>query len=256
MSATALRNIPRNGTVLTQVVGTPRSGSTLLATMIDAHSEAACLIEPFLAWLRSGKFDYNWNDLSLEGAERFRYWCPRKLIARLCRDSSLEVVAFKETFRTPRHPTFPSQYFLEGNYEEEGTDVTIAIVRDPRDTWSSVIRRHPNLEADESTLDELLDAWNELCFWIQTEDLPYIRYEDLVSNPEHVKTLLCILGLELEPRVLNPEGTRGFGDQKAQSGGQIDSSSIGKHKEHVKSDTIRRINSTCSEYMKTLGYAD
>lgn len=254
MSSTALRGIPRDGTVVAQVVGTPRSGSTLLATMIDGHSEAACLIEPFLAWLQFGSFDYNWNKFSLEDVERFRYWCPHKLIAKLCRDSSLEVIAFKETFRTPQHPTFPSQHFIESNYEEDGTDVTVAIIRDPRDTWSSVIRRHSHFEGDEATLSELLDAWNQLCSWVRSEDLTFVRYEDIASDPSTVEVALQRLDLEMEPSVGHPEGTKGFGDQAAQSGGPILTSSVGSYRQNLDAQVVHQIISSCSRNMRKFDY--
>lgn len=251
MRSSLLENIPRQGCKIAQVVGTPRSGSTLLSTMLDAHSKVVCLIEPFLAWLKHGKFEYDWGQTVLQ---RFAERRPHRLLSHLCQNTDLSVVAFKETFRTQSHPTFPTQFFLQKNSNQGGVDQTIAIIRDPRDTWSSVIHRHSHFKGDSATLGELLHAWNELCKWTQQKGIPFVRYEDLVADRRSSERVLNVLGLPMQQGVLNPKGTPGYGDARAQAGGAISDASIGRYKETLSSPVTVFIEAHCSTHMQHLGY--
>lgn len=254
MSSSALRQIPRRGTQVIQVVGTPRSGSTLLATMLNAHSQVACLLEPYLAWLKHGKYEYDWKEIGGSDAERFSRQQPHRLFSFLCSHTELNVVGFKETFRTPYHPTFPSQSFLEKNHATGAVNETVAIVRDPRDTWSSVVRRHPNFRGDTTTMAELVYAWNELCDWIRREDITVVRYENLVSKPKEIDSVLESIGLSEERKVHRPEGMSGYGDSRAREGGDIDDTSVRKYKNTLSSSVTRFIEAWCSENMKNFNY--
>ncbi len=253
MRAALLREIPRCGSRIAQVVGTPRSGSTLLSTMIDAHSEAVCLIEPYLGWLKYGEFSYDWDRLDTPLSEYSRRR-PDRLLRHICRDTEYSIVAFKETFRTEWHPTFPTQEFLQENFDG-GVDHTIAILRDPRDTWASVIQRHPQLEGDTTVLCELIHAWNELCSWISKRELQYVMYEKLVSEPQgSVKKVLDTLGLNNQTAVVNPPGIDGHGDKRAQQGGAIDDSSVGQFKDVLAPEACRFIEAQCKINMEIMGY--
>ncbi|WP_341481723.1 sulfotransferase [Salinibacter ruber] len=254
MSPSVLRRTPRHGANLIQVVGTPRSGSTLLATMLDAHSQAVCLIEPYLAWLKHGEYEYNWNQLDRPDVKRFSKQQPQRLFAFLCAQTEFSVIGFKETYRTPYHPTFPSQSFLEQNQSTGAVDATVAIIRDPRDTWSSVVRRHPHFRGDTGTMAELIHAWNELCRWVERKKHTVVRYEDLVSHPREIESVLGSVGLTAEDEVYRPEGTAGYGDSRAQKGGGIDDSSVGKYRSTLSDGVSRFIEAQCSEHMRRFDY--
>jgi hypothetical protein len=213
-----------------------------------------CPIEPYLAWLSQGEFEYDWPQLEVPGAERFARQNPRRLLSLLCREGGVKVVGFKETFRTSFHTMFPSQSFLEGNQAAGTVDNTLAIVRDPRDTWGSVIRRHPRFRGDTPRMVQVIHAWNELCEWIRREGLPMVKYEELVSEPRRVDPLFEAIGLSVESSVYQPDGTSGYGDARAQEGGKIDNRSIGKYKETLSDDVTRFIAAQCSEYMDRFGY--
>jgi hypothetical protein len=221
--------------------------------IVDTHPKALCLVEPYLAWLQNGEFEYNWDKIDLPlsnpGHER-----PHKLISRLCREGDWDVVAFKETFRTTCHPIFPTQEFLTENSDHEAVDQSLAIVRDPRDTWSSVIRRHPRFEGNNQVLCELMHAWNELCSWIERSKIPYVRYEDVVSSRSGVQKALNKLGLDMREACLFPTGGSGYGDDRAQKGGRIDDSSIGCFEDNVNTGVKRFIEAQCFENMKQMEY--
>lgn len=253
-----LANINRHGSQIIQIVGVPRSGTTLLAAMVGSHSKATSLIEPYLAWLQRGSFDFDFDSLAgqvkQEERSAFLQRLPPALMRRLCRTPGLQVIAFKETYRTERHPTFPSRRFLERNEEQQAVDHTLAIVRDPRDVWASVITRHPNLREDRDTREELLYAWNTLCSWIRDADLSFIRYEDLSSEPPRIESLLDIVGLDSEPSVFEPKKSPGHGDKRAQSGGEITSTSVGRYVDALEGTTIDEIEQRCSVHMSHFEY--
>jgi len=253
MSTRALKRIPRYESLIIQVVGTPRSGTTLLASMLDSHSQAVCLIEPFLAWLKKGQYEYQKEKLGLY-TNNFGTHRPQKLLSFLCRQSKLKVVGFKETFRTPYHPTFPTQSFLTRNHSVGAVDQTLAIVRDPRDTWSSVVRRHPHFRNDTAVLAELIHAWNQLCDWIRGSEVSVVRYEDLVFQPESIGSLLDDFGLGIERNMFRPEGTKGYGDKRAQEGGTIDDRSVGKYSTTISCKLSRFISAQCHKNMQSFGY--
>jgi len=253
MRSSLIRQIPRRGSRIVQVVGTPRSGTTLLSAMLDSHTRAICLIEPYLGWLKYGKVEYDWDRLNLSSSA-FSRKRPDRLFDHLCRDERFRVVGFKETFRTSWHPTYPTQSFLQSNFEH-GVDETIAIVRDPRDTWSSVICRHPQLKENTTLLAELVHGWNELCTWISEDGVPFVRYERLVMNTRQtIAGPLGDFGLGMESSVLYPRGTTGHGDQRAQSESQIDDSSVGTYKEVLEPEDCRFIEAQCHDHLLSYGY--
>ncbi|MCS3685474.1 hypothetical protein GGP76_002852 [Salinibacter ruber] len=253
MKPSLLEGIGGEETKVVQVVGTPRSGSSLLATMLDSHSEMACLLEPFLSWLLNGEFEYKWSRFSID-RDNFKFNRPHQFLSHLCENENLGAVGFKETYRTSWHPAFPTKRFFEENYNTGAVEHTVAIIRDPRDTWASVIRRNERYEGDSKTMAELMHAWNELCSWVTSEGIPYIRYEDLTRNPHSIDALLNEVGLEMEDRVIHPRGTPGEGDKRAMQGGQIDSDSIGRYKDTLRPAVARFIEAQCQDFGCSFGY--
>mgnify|MGYP006304499563 CR=1 FL=1 len=235
------------------IVGSPRSGTTLLASLIDNHCDAICLIEPYLSWLQTGRFESNYLMESNVGL--YGLFPPHRFIAYLCENSSFQAVGFKETFRTKNHPTFPSEDFIRKNRYIDGVDKTLVIIRDPRDIWLSVVRRHSKYENDRKTLGELLDAWNRLCLWIESDSLDYIKYEDLVQNPQSLYSILEVLDLDFSEEILDNSPKRGFGDQCAQEGKGIFQSSVGRYEDELKPEIENLITSRCNPILARFGYS-
>ncbi|WP_423824919.1 sulfotransferase [Salinibacter ruber] len=253
MSTEGLRRIPRHDTKIAQIVGAPRSGTTLLATMLDTHSQAVCLIEPFLAWLKEGAYDYDWKTIDIH-PKAFSCRPPQHFLSFLCESSEYRFVSFKETFRTEYHPAFPTKSFILNNQSQKGVDRTFVIIRDPRDIWSSIVRRHPHFREDTFTFAEIIYAWNCLCNWVRTDEVPFVRYEDIVVDPRCINKLLKRTKLSLESSMLNPKKTPGYGDSRAQEEENVNSSSVGRYQNTISADAQRFIEAQCKKNMYHFRY--
>jgi hypothetical protein len=247
-----LGNIPRNGKKIFQLVGLPRSGTTLLASIIDNHPNAVCLIEPYLSWIRRGVFDINLpGDGEILSGYKIQH--PDRYIEYLCSNTMLHVIGFKETYRTQNHP-IPTASFLMKNARFRYVDDTIVIVRDPRDAWVSALTRSENTFLSFADLEEYVCALKGLLDWIIKDHLFVLRYEDLVLEPCLVKDVIDKLGLSFQKSILKLREKEGFGDIRAQSGGPIFSSSIGRYKEYLESDLLGYIEDNSTEYLTYFGY--
>lgn len=234
-----------------QVVGVPRSGTTILSVALNAHPEAVCLVEPFLSWLKRGSFPCPTPGGEVEP----RSEPPIDAIAELARRDGLQWVGFKETFRLARHPTFPTERFVRESHARGAVDATLAIVRDPRDVWVSTVTRFE--EARDTILDEdFTDAWNRFATWVLDAGVYHVRYEDLVIGSETILGKVADrLGLEFHEAMVEPSPTRGGGDARAERGGTLDPSSVGRHREELARSDRAFIEARCGTGMDRLGYA-
>lgn len=234
-------------TRLIQVFGTPRSGTTLLASVLNSHAGILCLSEPFLAFLTGRHFSY--ND---KGIEKFSLRSPSTFINDFCRREK-RAVAFKETFRIAKDDCYPTEDFIRKNVEC-GVK-TIAIFRDPRAAWHSTVNRFD--AGDCFPVSPLfLETWNRCVdeWWRERANLLTVRYEDMVSRPDEMIELLWrFLGVSNEncPPYLSP--ISGKGDARGRQGNTIDTLSV--HKWHGMPPQARdQITAVCGEGMQELGY--
>ena len=254
MSSNALKAIPRHGKTIYQVVGLPRSGTTVLAASLENRRDTICLIEPYLSWLTRGYFEFTGRKNPAERMRMVYNKPPHQFIKAICEQNELSFAGFKETFRDRSHPTFPTESFIMRNVQEKCVDATIAIVRDPRDVWVSVITRFEETR-DTPLTDEFTDCWNKFCQWALDEPVLLVRYEDLVTEPELTfQSICCYLGTTFSPSMLEWSEKKGFGDRRAQSGGRIFISSVGRYKEGLNLQAQRFIEVRCETLMARLGY--
>jgi len=239
-------------TKLIQIVGLPRSGTTLLASILNNHDDAICLVEPYLSWLSSKQvlppkdnLIFNHSQLSLP---------PNDVINSLVKSEKYRIVGFKETYRTKRHKTFPSRSFLEKNQKEKRVDFTLVILRDPRDGWASVVKRHSKYESDFEALSEYVFAWNKLIEWIVSEKIRYVKYENLVRAPKETISNFDELGLDWETELTRVNPTTGFGDATAQEGGKINTKSIATYSDVLTKEVIHFIITETEYWFKHTGY--
>jgi hypothetical protein len=255
MSSEALRAIPRSKSCVFQIVGVPRSGTTLLATRFDGHPNITCLVEPYLSWLQRGYFEYDGGVNDLNYHEKYNK-PPHFLIEHLCHHSSSKFIGFKETFRAgEENPLFPpTKSFLVRNEREKCVDATIAIVRDPRDVWASAIEvaRHSGLDI---CFDQSIPNWNICSQWIVNDSVFYVRYEDLVLKSEQVwRSIAAHLGFEFCPDMLVTQGKKGAGDKRAQQGGRVFTSSVGRYRDDLPAQDQEYIHNHCGVLMERFGY--
>lgn len=251
LTSKALKKYGRQGKKIFQIVGVPRSGTTMLSMAIDGVDNAACITEPYLSWLTTGHIDYK----EKTGKVTRSYSSPHKLIKKLIQNNDLECVGFKETFRLMSHPTVPTEDFIISNYRSGSLDRTIAIIRDPRDVWSSVVSRYSDRNGIPS-LEFVCKTWNVFSQWVIDDDVYFVRYEDFVLNPSGVfMDVAQYLGLSenFEELIIRP--SIGYGDERAARGGKIFSSSVGKYKNNLNAGEAEDIERLCLELMEQFDYA-
>ena len=242
----------KNNINLFQVFGTPRSGTTLLASILDHLEGTICLIEPQLSLYMEGKIRVD-----------AKYRIPplkkhslKKTLQFLGAREALKNLGFKETYRSEFHPTLPTRSLLESNICSPVFDYHIVIIRDPRDSWASVVKRHPVFEKDKEALDEYLYSWKSLCNLISyRNDILVIRYEDLIINTQQVlQRLYQYLSIPPTENLFPLNAIEGFGDKTAQGGGHISQSTIKRYYSYLPADKIKYIEDECCIFLSSFDY--
>jgi len=179
----------------TLVVGIPRSGSTLLCRMINSVDDCVCLSEPHLEALslrtyRTLKDDkisnlnlevFIDNEMPLDAA-----------ISKL--DTLYKVAAFKETFRPePFRQWGLFNGDLLSTYKNSGYKV-IGIARSPLKNFNSWLSRGWGDWTND--VGVFIESYRQI---LQFCEGTVIRYEDLVSSPEHVMSRLGVTFSGLKP---------------------------------------------------------
>lgn len=234
---------------LFQVVGVPRSGTTLLCSMLNSHSKIICLSEPYHQWKYDG-FVYTDEICELVHSNTWKRH-PAILLKFLLRNVNDKLIGFKEIYYSKYNGHYSNHFFFKRNYQK-GV-VTIAIIRDPREVWKSLVLKHP--EKRGRVTRRFVESWNDLVCWILENNIFWVRYEDLVDNPENELCKVCdFLGVDFEEDMFILKERKARGDLNALKGGNIIE---GRNKEYKKVLSLREINYIefkCDRFMKLTGY--
>jgi hypothetical protein len=254
MSSHKLAKLKRHNQKLFQLIGIPRSGTSILSVALDSHPDIICLSEPYLSWLQGGRFQLSCSAEHLMN-DTMTHLPPTDVIQQICRSlpSTNQRVGFKETFRDLSHPTFPSQPFLMKNAQYQSVEFTIAILRDPRDIWVSTQTRFEGIryELDQS----FTDCWNTFAQWILNQNIFYVRYEDLAHNPAQTLQTVCqYLDRPMHSSILAPKPNKGEGDQTAFAGGSLSSRSVCRYKDELDPISRAYIETACATLMTQFDY--
>jgi len=171
------------------IIGAPRSGTTLLASMISAHSHVAMLIE-----------DRSFGIKKLTGKQVLanKLCIPHQLEIKKRSDNISKVM--KKFGMMSRHPT--SKYNVQDYLKLKDLKI-LCIVRDGNDVMASIMKR------GKKSKDIALYRWsraleiiNEL--HVTNPDITAIvSYDDLVNEPEKVlKKISSFIDLEFESGML------------------------------------------------------
>lgn len=253
INSMALGKIKKDTKCIFQVIGVPRSGTTILTVGLDSMQNIVCLSEPHLLWLKEGYFYYNPKKYS--GNQN---WVkvtipPHKLIGQVIDNNKINFVGFKETFREKAHP-YPSENFIKSNVRKRNVDFTVCIIRDPRDIWISTNTRYGFINPMPIT-SNFVNRWNIFCRMILIDSLFFVKYEDLVRDTEKTFRLITqYLGCDFDHIMLEPPEKKGGGDKKGQSGGKIQPYSVGRYKEEMDYKTRHYIEKMCGKFMKVFRY--
>lgn len=231
------------------VLGVPRSGTTLLASMLAQNENTIVLSEPFLQQLYQGFF--RWTDLS--GQQRVSIQSVDQFISQ-CRSDSANVstVVVKETWRSSSHDVYPNDEFLD-SLVNTGVPA-IAIVRDPRAVWYSACSRYGAMDHSLPAGPLHIAEWNAFGEWVLSRKIPHIRYEDLVRSPEEwSRFAFQSVGLREGTYLNHVHANAGLGDESALAGGQVHAESIEKFRK-LDTAVLEDISVRCRRVASLLGY--
>ena len=266
-------------------VGSEKSGTTLLARMLDQHPEIACLWESYAFRPESSASIFNpasekWkrHGFSESDVRRWsRIWNAqphaffRRTLSRLTRSNFLVDSCFRRTMSSaladfarrcdatvvgdkwPGYIRHLDQ--LLSAYPEARI---IYNVRDPRGLWNSAETFKGRCRGDE-LLGEMLKNDKRIRPYLERANFLTIRYEDLVCKPEGTaQRMYDFLGCDFSTgylqydRQVDPHPDRW--NWVPTAGGPIDPWHAFKWKEQVSPADVERVTATASSFMDHHGY--
>jgi Sulfotransferase family len=256
------------------VVGCGRSGTTLLRTMLNRHSQVAIPLEslfivdylrakPSLSQNRlvremAGEYELGEWDMPVGAEDLASTADPREAIEKLHEMYAAKhgkTIWGQKTPRFVRHGELLKRAWPNAKF--------VHVVRDPRAVVSSLIR------SDQHQSNALFGSkrWlNDVAAGLKLQekfpnDVLLVRYEDLVRNPEHEVRKVCDhLGLDYEPETVSPKGTEtkeyGAWYQNAHAllDRPPDPDRIDLWRKKLTPRQLRLVESMCGELMTKLGY--
>lgn len=240
------------------IVGAPRSGTTLLHTLVSAHD--SCYTVPYETGLFTWQNLYDRPRLGLSLAETHERLNKALDIVQFLQDFAKDLPDYKkESYfveKTPQHVNrlktlkkkFPNAKFVH-------------IYRDVRDCYIS--------SRSVESMTAFRDAQFYARYWNRSvanglkmksdESVFTLSYEQLVSNPPvELGKLMDFLGLEQQEQQLDPN-VYGVDERSKRKhfkrlSGPIDNSSVGRWKRELDSSDLEAIQSESFELLHKLGY--
>jgi hypothetical protein len=267
------------------LVGCPRSGTTLLQQMLDAHPDVAIAPETFFIrnfWLQKEQYgdleqDHNYHQL-LEAIIALPEFSEMELNPESYREAALQQPRdYPSLFRlllsqfahqrgvtvvgekTPNHllyvPTL-QQFFPSARF--------IHIVRDPRAvvrSWQTVPWTTGTLAGDAKVWQRYMATARQYPALVQSS-LFTLHYEELITAPEKSLTALChFLQLTFTPAMMTyyqqPSLTVNTEREpwKLNAQKQLSQASLDRWRSELDSSGIAAIEAVAGSEMKYLGYA-
>lgn len=256
------------------IMGCPRSGTSLVARILDSHSQLAVYFETQYYPTFYSEINYYG---SLHKKTNLKYFISNFFKCIRMQGGTppsikefleeLKVYTFEEiltTFlgmyannqgkkrggeKTPGH-----YLYVENFLDKFPSSPIIFIIRDPRDT---VLSMH---KAFGTSVKGAAHQWNESFehFKKVSSKVHLLRYEELVKNPARETKIMCsYMGENYEPNMLDffekTSERVEFRNHLQKLLVPVDSNSVGNFKEMQDHD-IKTIESICHEGMKFLGY--
>lgn len=191
-------------------IGVAKSGTTLLARVLDQHPNIACIWESYAFHPRSSASIWNpasqsWRKHGFAEQDVQRWadvWAVepkafvRRVLRRLTGRSYFVTSCFRRTMSSAlvdfaqrcnarvvgdKWPQYSN--YLEQVLEAFPDAKFIYSVRDPRGLWNSAQKFKERKRGDE-LLHKMLDADERVAPYLKLENFWTIRYEDLVCKPE------------------------------------------------------------------------
>ncbi len=265
------------------ILGAPRSGTTLLRRLLDAHPNLACPPETYLLsacarFLHEETFAHGLRigvllGLGYAGIDEattlarlraFAFGLLQEHATAKGKPRWVEKTAF-DAFHVKAIRTLCQGHVRFLCIQRHGLDVVLSLEELVKKTGGFVdelhtyIRRYP--EPYEAFCRAWADVANDLADLVEADDMAMsIRYEDLVADPQ--ATLRRVLDFVGEPweqglveRALNQTGSVGFGDWKTYAKSSIENTSVGRYK-RLPTPVRNRLAGLCNPTLARLGYPE
>lgn len=264
------------------IFGTPRSGTTLLRRLMDAHPNIACPGETnvFTAcgrFLRADRIAEGVRVGALDGLayagfepseilSRLRemaFWFHQEYAARQGKPRWASKTAF-DSFYLNELEALCSDHVRYVCIQRHGLDVACSMEDLTRKNGGFLPELHEYVRRHPMTLEAFAHAWVDLASNIRSfaqrhlDNALLVTYEDLVSAPnETMESIMSFVGerwsADLVGRALEQRSNLGLGDWKTYARTTIDASSVGRWRK-LSRDTIRRLAEICNPTLMACGY--
>ncbi len=264
------------------VLGAPRSGTTLLRRLLDAHPRIACPPETnvFAAcgrFLRSEKTADGVGIGVLEGLEYAGF--PRDEVLARLREFAFSF--HREYAKRRGKPRWAAKTAFDAFYLREiealcgdrcaflciqrhGLDVACSIEELCEKNGGYLQELHSYVVRYPAVLEAFAHAWADLAGAIQAFATRHaanaflIRYEDLVAEPDTTMArVMDFLGESWDPRLtheaLSTRESIGLGDWKTYGRSAVDASSVGRWKK-LPTHAIAHLAEICNPVLELCGY--
>ncbi len=191
------------GTAPVFVIGSPRSGTTLLRLMLDSHPRISCGEETHFLRDLEAIVGRNWELVATYGLPR-EWWLER--IRVLYADFQTEVLARAGKARwAEKDPTYTLHLpFVQELFPDA---LYVHLLRDGHDVVASFRDRWGYTSAARAARSEwarYVSAARELGERLDDERFLELRYEELVDDPEtQARRLFAFLGEDWDPAVID-----------------------------------------------------
>jgi hypothetical protein len=240
------------------VVGAPRSGTTLIQSVISAHAKITSFDEETGFFMYRDIFSHSFEGISKSAYENI---CESNLdIAstfKAVADECLKLKPGAEIFleKTPQHVLCLNRlirWFPEAKF--------INVNRDIRDSAVSA-SKFSGIEQGGDTI-KFVNYWNRCIsarLNVASENIIDVNYEDFVNNPEsETLRIMSFIGVEYDSKQILPKyfskNKRAGKDGFVKLAEAINGSSVGRWKIDLEIDEVKKIEATARKNMMMLGY--
>lgn len=270
--------------------GYPKSGTTLLLSLLDSHKELLVFPEELKFFQkiltirkRNDKINFMLSETGVRTPSLGKVNYPsgkrdysaidgeaymgslRKLLYGSKSSKDMFLSVYKNWKKYVSVETDAMKYFVEKTPGNElfidlikkwfPNSIFIYIVRDPRDNYLTYRK------LNQQPIRKFIYSWKlstDIGLKMAMENHILIRYEDLVHNPKDIMKKICgRLQIAFNDILLIPtrngviwDGNSMFGDNK----GKIHTSATGRYKEHLNTDEIKLIEEYLYDSLIALNY--
>lgn len=245
------------------VMGPPRSGTTLVKTVLQSHPNICGVDGETWFFHRKDYAGFRHPNVSDQDMRRFVQKADSitglfDYFATAVKKKT-DCIHFLE--KTPEHAlrlSYLVEHFPQSTF--------IFLVRDPRDGLRSA-RGHSGYWSSLPTQDQTggyIETWRQSVETYKTYEgvssVLLVRYEDFCRQPdEELRRVLGHIGLEMDPDQLDPSAYGAGHEEKVDAHARlrepITPKSVGRWRNELSEDDVQRVERTLVKEMRALGYS-